>query len=332
MKLNKTELAFFANQLSFLIESKMPLKWGLLHIKNASPKNLKKIIDKLIIDIEAGNKLHESLKGVPSFFTYMIKAGEEAGSLSEVLLKLANHYEKEAIREKELGGLLIYPIFVIFALIAVITLTVTFLVPNFMMFFEEQGVDLPTTTLVLINITDFLQTGIFLTIFIALFIAYVFLRIEKNFLDNILFKLFRKQFIVTFSYRFSIALKIMLSAEVSILKALNISKNMISNSVYKTKLESLIKDVEAGKSLAVCLEEAEIFHYNLIGMVIMGEATGFLIESLEKCSNFLEKEQKQSLERRKKLIEPILTISIGAILFFIMLALMMPTFAIMEVI
>ncbi|MCL2611540.1 MAG: type II secretion system F family protein [Defluviitaleaceae bacterium] len=328
---SKTDLAFFANQLSFLIDSEMPLKQGLLHIQNAASKKLSLTISFLIESLESGKKLHESLRGFPTFFIYMVKAGEEAGNLAEVLEKLAEHYEKEQAREKEIGGLMIYPMFVLFALVIVIVITTLFLVPNFTMFFAEQGVELPSGTQALVYITDFMQTSTFLIILAFAFVTYVFLHIERSFLDKILFRILRKQLTITFSYRLSMALKVMLAAEVPILEALEISKYMVSNTIYHKKVQKIHECVESGKNLGDSLAEAGIFHYNLTGMAITGEASGFLTESLEKCALFLEKEQKQSVEKTKKLIEPILTVTIGAVLFFIMLALMMPTFAIMEV-
>ena len=330
-KLKKSDLAFFANQLSFLIDSKMPLKQGLLHIKNVSSKKLASSVAFLIESLELGKSLHEGLKNFPSFFVYMVKAGEESGNLSETLEKLAEHYEKEEARSKEISSLMIYPTFVVLALIIVIVITTLFLVPNFTIFFEEQGVELPMGTRALIYITDFMQTNNFLIILIILFLLYIFLRIEKKFLNKILFSLFKKQLTIIFSYRLAMSLKIMLSAEVPILEALKISKNIVSNALYRQKLEEIYNEIESGKTLGNCISDAGIFHYNLVGMIITGETSGFLIESLNKCSRFLEKEQKQNTEKAKKMIEPVLTIVIGLVLFFIMLALMMPTFAIMEV-
>ena len=329
--LNKSDLAFFANQLSFLIDSQMPLNQGLLHIQSSASKKLAKIISHLIKSLEEGKKLHESLEFFPNFFIYMIKAGEEAGNLGEVLKKLAEHYEKEVASEKEMSSLMIYPIFILFALGIVILITTIFLVPNFTMFFAEQAIELPFGTQVLIHITNFLKTNLFLAILIFIFLAYIFLRIEKNILDKALFILLKKQLIIAFSYKLSMALKIMLKAEVPILEVLAICKNMSSNVFYQKNLQEIYDSVEKGKNLGDCIEEAKIFHYNLIGMAKMGEISGFLTESIEKCALFLEKEQKQTTERTKKLIEPILTIAIGIVLFFIMLALMLPTFAIMEV-
>ena len=332
MKLSKEELAFFANQLSFISFSGIHITWGLSNIQKNSSRRLAKIIEELIPKIESGIKLHEALEGFPDFFRYMVKAGEESGNLSEIFTKLAEHYEKEALREKEITSLLIYPIFILFALTLVVVITITFLIPTFINFFDEQGTDLPFITEILIDASTFLQSPLFFFIAALLVMGYLYLRIEKKMLDSFIFKVFRKQLEIVFSKTLANSLKIMLSAGVGILDSLEISKNMHENSLYREKVGSIYTQIQSGNSFSETVKSQDIFHYTLIGMITVGEASGALPESLEKCALFLEKEEKQNIDRTKKMIEPILTIVIGLILFFIMLALMLPAFTLMEVI
>lgn len=330
-KISKEELSFFANQLSFISLSGIHITWGLLNIKKHSSRRFAKIIGNIIFKIESGMKFHESLEGFPDFFVHMVKAGEEASNFQEIFTNLASHYEKEALREKEIMSLLIYPIFIVLALVLVIVITIMFLIPTFIVFFEEQGADLPFMTEFLINAAEFLSSPIFLVIFILSFIAFIVFK-NLNLFDIIIFKFFRKQLEITYSKILANSLQIMLNSGVGILEALEISKNMHKNNLYKQKISYMYTEIEKGVSIASAALNADIFHYTLIGMMTVGETSGSLAESLSKCALFLEKEERQNIERTKKIIEPVLTIVIGIILFFIMLSLMLPAFTLMEVI
>ena len=329
--LNKKELSFFCRQLLFFISSGV----SLMNVTDIPvDKKLEKNFFLLKENIIQGHSLSESLRiqKFPNLLINMIKIGEATGRLDQILEQMEIHYEKEHENNRELVSIMIYPIILIIAMISVIAVTMIYLIPSFANMFAAQGVALPVMTKYLIATSDFFVQGwffIWLIGFIIIFIALYKFKI----LDILVFyPPLKKIFKIFVTARFSSSISIMIKSGVPILDAMNITKDLFKNSMYKKKIEIAKESLSKGVSLKNAFEKTNMFHPLFISLIKLGEETGSLSQSLEKATIYFEKEQAIITKNIKKHIEPAITIIMGVILLFIMLAIMLPTFSIIQVI
>ncbi|MCL1934888.1 MAG: type II secretion system F family protein [Defluviitaleaceae bacterium] len=330
--LSKKDLSFFARQLNFFISSGVSVYSidKLSHNKIISHE-----FDILKNNLLKGNSISESLilQKFPSMFCNMVKIGEMTGILDKLLNQVENYYSKEANTEKELISLAIYPAIVLFAMIIIVFITIVYLIPNFTTMFLMQNIEIPYLTMYLINISDLFTSGLILLPIFLFLIIFLFLK-KMNIIDYILWRLpiISKILQATVTARFSATMIVMLNSGVPILDTLNTSIGLSKNNKYKKNIHEIITSIKKGKSLSESMEKTTVFHPLLLDLIKLGESTGMLTSSFEKATEYFEKEQEYMFADLKKKIEPSLTIIMGIILLFIMLAIMLPLFSIVEVI
>lgn len=325
--LSSRDLSFFCRHLYFYINAGINL--SNLNI-NATNKKLKNEFEHLRESILKGESISGFLikNSYPQLLCSMVKIGEESGMLPHILEKMEVHYERETATHREIIALLTYPLIVIIAMVIVIAITMIYLVPNFTQMFNAQNIELPQITLILIAISNFFTSIFALIPVIIITILVYFIKTRK--LDSLIFKIpiFNKLIKLIVATRFSNSMAIMINSGISIYQAINITEGLLKNKQYKLIIKNIKSDLQKGISLSATMERSLYFHPILLDMTKLGENTGTLAETLNKCSNFFEKEQQLFISYLKKQLEPTLTIIMGVLLLFIMLAIMLPTFAI----
>lgn len=341
--LSKKEVAFFCRQMYFIISSGLSISLGIdTIIKQCDSKLLKQELIKIKEGILKGSSLSECMANsnkFPSLLCSMVQIGEESGKLYTVMEEMEKHYTKEASTLEDIKSAMIYPAFVLVAMIIVIFISLLYLIPNYTVIFLSQEIPLPLPTRVLINSSNFVR-GYYIFIFVFLInlllvLFYINKSIKfKNYRDKVIINIpiFKKYFNLITALRISQAMSIMLDAGVPILNAIDISKNLINNNEFKSVMENIHQEVKKGISITDAIEKSNFFHLVLINMVSIGEESGKLSESLQKSADYFDKEVSIIINRMKKLIEPVITIVIGLILGFIMLAIMLPTLYLTNVI
>ena len=330
--LSKKELSFFCRQLLFFVSSGV----SLVNVTEVpSNKKLEKSFFAFRENILQGNSLSKSLEleKFPVLLCNMIKIGEATGRLEEILEQMEFHYEKEYENNREISSILIYPTVITIAMILVIAITMIYLIPSFTSMFVAQDVSLPAITQILINTSNFFIEGwFFIWIFIFFSIFFILIKLKKT--DVLIFKIpiIKNIARIFITARFSSAIYIMLKSGVPILEAMDIVKDLFKNTIYKEKIEIAKESLSKGTSLKSAFENTLMFHPLIINLIKLGEETGTLVQSLEKANIYFEKEQAIIIKNIKKHIEPTITIIMGVILLFIMLAIMLPTFSVIQVI
>ncbi|MCL1997037.1 MAG: type II secretion system F family protein [Defluviitaleaceae bacterium] len=322
--LSSQDIAFFCRHMYFFINAGVSLTN--LNLTTAPNKVLAKELENIRTRLINGENISAAVEACsfPPLLCNMIKIGEETGKLGDILLKMEKHYEKQAASQQEIANILFYPIITFIAMVFVIGITMTYLVPNFIQMFAAQNMDLPSATTGLIAVSNFFVNGRVFLLLIPVLLTIILAKFRK--FDKMVFHIpfIKKYFTLVSAARFSSALAVMLETGVVMVKAIGACEGLLKNQHYKNIIQNMRKDVEEGERLGTALR------YNfpplLKSMVELGENTGKLPETLEKCSLFFEKEQNIAFTRLKRLIEPVLTIVMGLILLFIMLAIMLPTF------
>jgi len=298
---------------------------------------LQKLIEQINKQIKAGSSLSTILRSYSKYFSNLyialVKSGEASGKLSEILLRLADNLEKQREFRGKLKGALTYPVIVISAMIIVMFIMVTFVIPRMLNLYKDFNIELPTSTKIMLGISNF-STAYwpFIMIVTALIIfslrTYFKSKKCKKIFDKAVLKIpvinnIIKKAALVDSTR---TLAILIGSGVSILDALNIVIDTTNNSIYKDSFKEVYKKIEKGKSLGNALSTEEVFPPILVQMSIVGENTGHLDETLMRLSKYFEFESESAIKSMTTLIEPAVLIILGLGVAFLVLSVITPIY------
>lgn len=332
------DIVFFSRELSVLVASTVPLVRALrIIVKQTSHKNFKKIISEIATDIEGGMKFSEALAHYPKvfddFFVFMIKAGETTGRLDEVLNYLADQKEKDYILLSNVRNAMIYPAFIIFALIAVGIGALIFVVPQLTAILIEGGVELPLSTRILIGISNVAKNywWMILIALVTFGVVFYFLRNLEGFRYQLDFlklkipiagKIFQKIYLTRFARSFAN----LLTSGVPITKALQITSDIVNNKVYKKIIDETAREVETGNPIQKTLMKSKFIPPMLSHMIGIGEETGRLDQILQKIADFFGTEVESGVKTLVNLIEPIVIMLLGVAAAFLVMSILLPMY------
>jgi len=337
-RINFSDIVNFTRQIAIMINAGLTLIESLDILKKQTTKeSLKKMIIDIDQEIKAGNSLSTALKKYSNYFSNLyislVRSGEASGKLAEILLKLADNLEKEREFKGKIKGALIYPVIIIIAMLGVMFIMITFVLPRLLNLYKDFNVDLPTTTKFLIFISSFMTKfwpivlgGLFL---LGIIIKnYLKTKEGKLFYDSMILKLPVISNVIKISSLVDITrtLSILISAGVSILESLNIVRETSDNLVYQKAFENIYKKVEKGISLGMSMKEEEIFPPILVQMTQVGEQTGHLDDTLGRISRYFEMESELAVKAMTTLIEPAILVFLGLGVGFLVMSVITPIY------
>jgi len=337
-RINFSDIVNFTRQIAIMINAGLTLIEALDILKKQTTKeSLKKMIIDIDQEIKAGNSFSTALKEHSQHFSHLyislVRSGEASGKLAEILLKLAENLEKEREFKGKIKGALIYPVIIIIAMLGVMFIMITFVLPRLLNLYKDFNIDLPATTKFLIFISSFMTKfwpivlgGIFLSAVIIK--NYLKTKEGKLFYDSTLLKLPVINNVIKISSLVDITrtLSILIGAGVSILESLNIVRETSDNLVYQKAFENIYKKVEKGLSLGVAMEEEEIFPPILVQMAQVGEQTGHLDDTLGRISRYFEMESELAVKAMTTLIEPAILVFLGLGVGFLVMSVITPIY------
>lgn len=335
-KLSTVELALFTRQLASLLEAGLPLEQALSALLEQAERNyVRDLIASIRAEVIGGVALSDALSRHPRDFAEIYRAlvlsGEQIGHLSRVLSRLADYIERRNALVQKVKLAFTYPAIVTVVAFAIVIFLLTYVVPQIVSVFANTKQKLPTLTVIMLAISDFVRHyGLFvLAGVIALFMGW------RQALKNPAIKMrFHTWLLVAPMYgkferslntsRFASTLAITTGSGVPILRALQTSKDTLSNVAMRELVEQATASVREGVSLARALSAQKHFPPMLIHMIRAGEITGELAQMLERAAA----SQEQDLERRTLtiagLLEPALILAMGVVVLLIVLAVLMP--------
>ena len=336
-------LTQFTRQLSTLQDAGLPILRSLRILQEQQkPGPLRVAIRLVAEDVEAGLALSESMGKYPRAFdrlyVNMVRAGELGGVLDLILQRLADFMERtEALRRKIIGAM-IYPSAVIFFALTIVMGLMIFVVPKFEKIFADQGDDLPAITASLLGFSEWIVGGGWLWILglpVGIIIVARILRATEGgafLLDKLKLKVPVLGAITGKSSiaRFSRTLGTLLSAGVPILDALAITADTAGNEVYTRALRKVRESIREGESIAKPLRQARVVDSMVTNMIDVGEETGELDNMLTKIADNYEEEVEVMVSGMVSLLEPVMVITLGGIVGYIVVALFMPMVAMMQ--
>ena len=339
-----SEVAALMRELATGIEAGLPLMQSLVTVRRQSTGQKQAVIlDFLIEKVEAGRPLHEACReyGPPfdEMIVGMIRAADASGRMHEVLHQLADLLERSLELRRELVGATIYPMIVLFIMAVSVAIFVTILLPKLMVPLQQQGVDLPWPTSVLLGIADFL--GAWWWAIIALIVAGVLIwrswsRVPANrrIVDGLLLRIpvlgnLLRDIAVA---RFTRTLGTLSSAGVPILTALAIVRDTLGNTVMMDAIDEVRERVTTGGSLATPLERCGHFPALLVQIVNIGERSGRLEGMLMHAASAFDRQVNNSLKVFTKALPPFLLVIMAAIAAFVLSAILLPLLEMQEAI
>jgi general secretion pathway protein F len=334
--LSTTELALFTRQLASLLEASLPLEQAFSALlEQAERTYVRDLIASIRSEVMGGASLSDALSQHPRDFADIYRAlvtsGEQIGQLSRVLSRLADYIERRNVLVQKVKLAFTYPAIVTVVAFAIVIFLLTYVVPQIVSVFANTKQKLPFLTVMMLAISDFVRSygWIVLLAAIGLFFAWrtalkdsaVKLRWHTWLLTAPLYGKFERSLNTA---RFASTLAITTGSGVPILRALQTSRDTLSNVAMRQQVEEAANSVREGVGLARALSAHKHFPPMLIHMIRAGEVTGELPAMLDRAANA----QEQDLERRAMtiagLLEPALILAMGVVVLLIVLAVLMP--------
>ncbi len=342
-RLSTQDKVLFAKRLAILVKAGIPILDGLQMLKKqATSKTAKEVWGQVVADVENGQFLSTSLgrykKVFGEFAVNIIQIGEMSGTLQENLNYLAEELTKKQELKRKMVGALVYPIFIMVATLAISALLTIFIFPKILPVFASFKFELPLSTRALIFVSNiFVHYGIyiFLAVIAAIVGFFAALRNERfHFMvDRFVLRIpvFGR---ITQSYHmanFCRTLGLLLKSQIMIVQATTITANTLSNLAYKKELLDLAGKVTKGEKISTHLaENPKLFPPMVSQMIMVGETTGNLSETLLYVSELYEHEIDMLTKNLSTTLEPVLMIVMGAIVGFIAISIITPIYEITQ--
>jgi len=339
-KISRKDIVIFSRQLAIMFKSKVPLLeiFGTL-AKQTKNVEFKEKILRVSGEVEGGTTLSKALalypKLFPPFYTSMVKSGEASGKLTDVFLYLADYLERDHIFRSKIRGAMTYPIFVLIVFGIVVTIIVTYVLPQLTQVLKESGAQLPLITRVVMSATDFLRSKGWILLLALIALGVFLFRFAKtpkgkNFFDKASLKIpvfgsFLKKLYLA---RIALNLSTLISGGLPIVQALEITADVVGNDIFKEVILKTGNEVKKGETISSVLEKyPHVISPLFYQMVVVGEKTGTLDTSLMNIVEFYQRDVDRTLDDFIKLLEPLFIIFLGLIVGGLMAAVLLPMYS-----
>lgn len=334
--LKSRELASFSRQFGQLIKAGVPLVESLETLsKQIEKTRLQSSLNKTVFSLKEGKNLSEAFEiskgSFPPLYIRMIGAGEKAGTLEEVIERLALYYEREMEIQEKLKGAFIYPLILIFVSVFVTYFLITHILPEFVLIFDSLEANLPFVSILVLKTGEIIKANISIILIVLLlsFLLFKFLYTKEKsqrYFDKILLYIPIVNGVIkkTNLARFSRTISILLKSGINIVESLKLGKDTVSNRVLKDIIEDSLENIEKGYSFSAPFINSKFVPPLFKKMTQVGEKAGTLDDMLEKSASIFETESKFTMDNLCSTIEPLLILVMMTIISFIVLAIVLP--------
>jgi type IV pilus assembly protein PilC len=338
-RIPRQDLINFCFHLEQLSGAGVPIVEGLVDLRD-SVENLRfrEVVGGLVETIEGGKSLSQALADYPEVFSKvvvsLVRSGEQTGKLPEVLKGLAETLKWEDELAAQTKKIMMYPAFVGGTVLIVTLFLMIYLVPQMTGFIRNMGQELPLQTVILIHVSNFF-VGYWWAVLAAPFVLWFGLKAAARANPAIAYRLddlklrvpligpILRKIILS---RFASSFAMMYSSGITVLDAIRSSEEIVGNLPLENALRTAGQQIAEGKGLTMAFTDVGLFPPLVIRMLRIGENTGALDRALLNVSYFFNREVRESIGKVQALIEPIMTVVLGAILGWVMLAVLGPIY------
>jgi general secretion pathway protein F len=343
-KISEQQVADMTRELGTLMRAGMPLDRALGILATlAAADPMGDVLSDLRESIKQGRSLADAIEAHPrifsQFYANLLRAGESGGALETVLERLADHLDKNIEIKNEIKSALVYPVVLIGVAVISIFILLGYVVPQFTEMFENVGQALPLSTRITIGTGEFLRDWGWL---LGLSTILGIMLLQRQLKDpkrayrwhrHMLSTPIAGELVLKVEVaRFARTLATLLQNGITLLKALTIVKNTMSNRVLATGLDHVVGGLREGQSLAEPLAEATQFPAFAVHMIKVGEESGNLPEILLQVANTYDRDTQVTLKRALALLEPILILVLGAIIAAVIISILVAILGINELV
>jgi len=337
--INRKDLIGFCFHMEQVTKAGLPMLEALTDLRDSiAIPEFKSVIANLIISVEAGQTLSQAMGDFPDAFDHvfvsLVAVGEETGELPKVMQKLTKSlkWQDELIAKSK--SIAMYPAFVGVVVLSVLVFMMLYVVPEMVGFIQEMGQELPFHTVALIALSDFMVGNWYWAIPLP-FVTLLLIRFQARRNEKMRFAVdgwklrlwyigpIIKKLILN---RFASYFGLLYSAGLDVLAALKLSEEIAGNAVVRRALQQISASIADGVSLSGGIEATGLFPPLIVRMVKMGETTGELDAALDNVSYFYDREVTESIDKLQAVIEPAMTVVLGAIMGWIMLSVLGPIY------
>ena len=342
-KISLVDKIMFTRNLAVMIGAGLALNKALETLKEqVESQKLKFIIGQVAENVQSGKPFSESLSHYPeafsNLFVNMVRIGETAGNLEDVLNNLADQMKKDYDVVSRVRGALMYPGVIMCVMVLVGYLMMILVVPQLSATFKELGGELPASTKFVIWLSENLKSYWYVFaggvgIFIYVFRRALKTEAGKRIFDSLVLKLpvLKNLSKKMNSARFCRTLGILIDSGVPIVKALEILSKTLSNHYFSKSLEHAALEIQKGRTLFDSLKQyADLYPPLVTQMVAVGEETGSLTKVLARLADFYEDEVNNLTKNLSTIIEPIMMVIIGAAVGFFAISMITPMYSVMD--
>ena len=337
-KVKLKDIAIFCRQFYVMLDSGLSIGKALnILIEQGEKPKIREALIGVNGDLKRGETLASSMRKrkdvFPNLLTSMIDAGERSGNLDIILKRMAEYYEKETKIRRKIKSAMIYPIVLGVVAIIAITFILTFVMPTFVQMFEENNVDLPMSTKMVLGTSKMLgKYGIiiFLILVTAIILLGKYLKSEegqyKLSVINLKIPVIKKLTQKIIVSRFTRTMGIVSSSGMSLVTSLEIVASVVGNKIAEKELLKVKEKVLKGEGLGDSIMKIKIFPPMLASMVKVGEEAGSLDSILDKTADFYDDELEREIQTATALIEPAMIVVMGIIIGFLLISILTPMF------
>ena len=332
------EFLVFNQELATLLKAGMPLVQSLdiLRRRITNPF-FKSVLDDVDDRVRAGSSLSEAFEAhgslFPGVYTASLLAGEKSGNLEQVIRRYVAYVKVVATVKRKTISALVYPVILLMLSLAVVSIIVLRVVPEFGAFYQQFDRELPLSTQIIVAVSDFARSYFLLItsgVVIGALLIWAWLREPKQRerFDRLVLRL---PMIGPIARKFSTSqaartLATLLGGGIPLVNAIDVSARSIKNRYIAHQLQIAGQQVREGRALATAMNESGAFSDVAVKMVEVGESTGALQEMLNSLADFYDEEIDTNLARFITLVEPILLVIMGIVIAGLLLSLYMPLF------
>ncbi len=338
-KISRRELINFTFHIEQLIKAGVPLIESLKDIRDSIDySHFTDVLQTVIDDIEGGKTLSLALAEHPVIFdkvyVTLVRVGEETGQLAEVLHDLAEtiRWQDELIAQTK--RIMIYPAIVSVVVLLVVSFLMMYLMPQLLPFIKNLGTEVPTHTRVLMTISEIFVDYWYLIFSLPVVMVFGLKMLAKNnpkvkfYFDGLKLNMWIFGPLMTKIKlaRFANYFAMMYSSGITVLDALKISEDMVDNLVLEDSIRRARASISEGIIISKSFEAVGVFPSMIVRMLKVGEDTGAMDEALLNVSYFYNREVKESIEKIEPALLPVLTVVLGGIMMWIMMAVLGPVY------
>jgi len=342
-RIKSADLSAFCWQLSTMLEGGIPITTGLDIIgEDTDNLELQRILRRISEKVKKGEPISECVAEFPKVFNRlscaMIVAGETSGNLAGAIGKLAEYFDNRDKLARKVKGAMVYPLFVLSFIIIIVIFIMAFIVPRFRKIFDQIGGTLPAFTRGFMGFYDLLRSNVHYLIGFVILVAVLANVISKTKRGHLMFSklalkmplfgsVVRQAFVATFCRTTAT----LLSAGVSVLDAFTILTGMTDNDIIRSAVVQSREGIVGGSSISSSLASSGFFPNMVVKMIQVGEESGSMPEVLDKTSEHYERKVDSTVTSLLSLLEPVMIVSVGAIVSVVVIALYLPIFTMSDI-